>query len=419
MSHALQTHFQNTVGSLPPIELVTDVAFPLSGGLEGAAAAFNGDIEADIYARPHNPTVRALADAVNRLDGGVGTVAYSSGQAAIRNVFQLLASADSEIILASHVFGGTAALQGGLLGRFGVTFKWADATDAASFEKQVTSKTRAIFVEGVANPASDVADFTGLRALADHYNIPLVVDNTSAPLALQPIAHGADIVVYSATKYLNGFGNAAAGIVVDSGRFNWGDDARFPALTKGTVALPSLAQRFNNKALIKGLNGLLTVDGAILAPEKAAIIYNNLPSLPQRLAAHIDSTNAVAAFLHAHPAVAQVHSAGLESDPNYNRARQYLPHGVSGPILVTFKGGRAAAAHVIDNVGDAFVHAVNIGDARHNLISHPATTTHRQLTETQRDAIGIKDGSLRLSIAAGGTQKTLQALDKALKTAPV
>ncbi len=127
----------------------------------------------------------------------------------------------------------------------------------------------------------------------------------------------------------------------------------------------------------------------------------------------------MAAFLYAHPAVAQVHAAGLESDPNHARAKQYLPHGVSGPILVTLKGGRTAASHMIDRVGDAFVHAVNIGDARHNLISHPATTTHRQLTESQREAIGIREGSLRLSIAAGGTEKTLQALDKALKNVPL
>ncbi len=413
-THDLQSLFNRLVGTLPPVPVINDVAFPLPGGLEGAAAAFNGDIEADIYARPHNPTVRALADAVTRLDGGIGAVAYASGQAAIRNVFQLLTAPQTEIILSRHVFGGTAALEGGALGRTGVTFRWADATDADSFAGQVNERTRAIFVEGVANPGGDVADFKGLRALAHSHAIPFIVDNTTAPLLLRPIDHGADIVVYSATKYLNGFGDAAAGIVVDAGRFDWKGDTRYRTLSAGIGGAPSLAQRFGQRALLKGLQSQLTVDGAILSPDKAATIYGNLATLPARLDGHIRNTHEAATLLAAHDAVERVHYAGLETDPSHARAKTYLPHGVTGPILVTLKGGRTAAAKFIDALGDAFLHAVNIGDSTRNLVSHPQTTTHRQFGPAHREALGIHDGSLRLSLAAGDNEKARNSLSRAL-----
>ncbi len=418
MTHNLQTRFQSLLGQLPPIDIVTDVAFPLSGGLAGAAAAFAGDIEADIYARPHNPTVRILADTVGKLDQGVGSLAYSSGQAAIRNVLQFLTGQDTEVVVSRHIFGGTTAIESGLLTRFGVKFKWADATNAASFEEQVTDRTRAFFFEAAANPGGDIADFEGLKRVAEKYKIPVIVDNTTSPLLCSPAEYGANVIVYSATKYLNGQANATAGIVTDTGKFDWKDDKRFPVLSASLGAIPSLARRFNERALFKGLQSQLTVDGAILAPEKAAIIYNNLATLPERLQAHIDNTLAAAAFLNTFPAVKRVHYAGLADDPNHERSGLYLPHGVAGPILFTLKGGRAAAAHFIDNVQPEFQQAVNIGDADKNLVSHPATTTHRQLSEAQRQAIGIEDGSIRLSLSAKRQDRVLPALDRALSAVP-
>lgn len=419
MTQNLHDRFKSLVGAYEPVPVIKDVAFSLAGGLEGAAAAFNGDIEADIYARPHNPTVSAFSSIINKLDGGVGALAYSSGQAAIRNVLQLLTTKDTKVIVSTHIFGGTAAIQTGLLSRFGVTFKWADATDPASFEAQITDKTRAFFFESVANPAGDVADFKGLKEVASKYKIPIVVDNTTAPLLLSPIEHGADVVVYSATKYLNGFGNALAGVVVDAGTFEWKNDSRYRVLSSSIGDIPSLAQRFNERALINGLQSQLTIDGSILAPEKAGIIHENFYSLPQRLEGHISNAKKVAEFLSSHPAVEIVRYAGLRTDPNYERAQIYLPYGVAGPILVTLKGGKEAASHAIDHVGDTFLHAVNIGDASKNLISHPATTTHRQLSSQQKDSIGIKDGSLRLSISASGIVRTLTALERALNLCPV
>lgn len=418
MTHTLHDRFKSLVGTYEPAPVVTDVAFPLPDGLEGAEAAFRGDIEVDIYARPHNPTVSALTSTLNKFEGGVGAVAYASGQAAVRNVIQLLTAQDTEIVVASHVFGGTNAIHSGLLSRFGVTFKWADATDPASFEAQITDKTRAFFFEGVANPASDVADFKGLKEVASKYNIPVVVDNTTAPLILRPIEHGADIVVYSATKYINGKGNAAAGIAIDAGKFNWENDRRYPVLSASVGGAPSVAERFKERAFVKALQSQLTVDGSILAPEKADIIHRNFYSLPGRLQGHIGATKKIAEFLSAHPAVDVVRYAGLETDPNHERAKLYLPDGVAGPILVTLKGGLPAAAHVIDKVSDHFLHAVNIGDAGKNLISHPATTTHRQLSDEQRKAIGIEQGSLRISLSAGDTDKTLESLARALAHAP-
>lgn len=417
-SQILRDRFDSLVGPYEALPVVTDVAFPLPGGLDGGAAAFAGEFEADIYARPHNPTVKALSNVINKLDGGVAAQGYASGQAAIRNVLQLLTAQDTEVVLSGHVFGGTVAIQSGLLGRFGVRYKWADATDPSSFERQITDKTRAFFFESVANPAGDIADFKGLKEVAARHNIPVIVDNTVAPLLLRPIEHGADIVVYSATKYLNGKANAPAGIVVDGGSFDWKGDARYPVLSAPVGALAPLVERFNERALIKGLQNQLTVDGSILAPEKAAIIHQNLYSLPERLAGHIANTKAVAEFLSAHPAVDVVRYAGLETDPNYARAKTYLPDGVAGPIMITLKGGRAAAAHVIDHVSDHFLHAVNVGDADRDLISHPWTTTHRQLSEEQKAAIGIKQGSLRLSVSAGPVSGTLDSLDRALKHCP-
>lgn len=418
MTQTLHNRFKSLVGPYEPAPLVTDVAFALPGGLEGAASAFNGDIEADIYARPHNPTVSAFATVINKLEGGVGALAYASGQAAIRNVIQLLTTQDTEIVVSSHIFGGTTAIHSGLLSRYGITFKWADATNPSSFEQQITNKTRAFLFESVANPAGDIADFNGLKDVASRHNIPLIVDNTTAPLLLRPIDHGADVVVYSATKYINGQANAPAGIVVDAGRFNWKNDPRYHALSASFRGLPSVAQKFNERAFIKGLQSQLTVDGSILSPEKAAIIHENLYSLPERLAGHIANTAQVSEFLSAHPAVESVRYAGLKNDPNHKRAKQYLPEGVAGPIMVTLKGGKTAAAHVIDHLGRNFLHAVNIGDANRNLVSHPATTTHRQLSETQRVDIGIKDGSLRLSISSINVQETLSSLDDALRYCP-
>lgn len=418
-SQSLRDRFDSLVGAYEPVPIVTDVAFPLPGGLEGGAAAFAGEIDADIYARPHNPTTRALANVVNKLDGGFAAQAYASGQAAIRNVLQLLTAKDTEVVLSGHVFGGTVAIQSGLLGRFGVGYKWADATDPSSFEAQITDKTRAFFFESVANPAGDIADFKGLKEVAAKHNLPIIVDNTVAPLLLRPIEHGADIVVYSATKYLNGKANAPAGIVVDAGTFQWKDDPRYPVLSAPVGALPPLVDRFKERALIKALQNQLTVDGSILAPEKAAIIHQNIYSLPERLAGHTANTKAVAEFLSAHPAVDVVRYAGLETDPNYARAKTYLPDGVAGPIMVTLKGGRDAAAHVIDHASDHFLHAVNVGDADRDLISHPWTTTHRQLSENQKAAIGIEQGSLRLSISSGSVSGTLESLDRALRYCPV
>lgn len=418
MTNILQDRFEFFAGEYRPAALVTDVAFALRGGLDGAAAAFNRDLEADIYARPHNPTVAAFAETINRLDGGVGALAYASGQAAIRNVIQFLAEKDTEVVLSSHVFGGTVAIQSGILGRFGVTFKWADATDPSSFEQQITDRTRAFFFESVANPAGDVAEFEGLKKIAQKHNIPVIVDNTTAPLLLRPIEHGADIVVYSATKYLNGYGDAAGGVVVDAGRFPWKDDSRYRTLSTAPSGMVPLADRYNERALIVGLQNQLTVDGSILAPEKAAVIHQNLYSLPQRLEGHIRNTQAVSTFLADHPAVESVRYAGLADDPNHERAERYLPYGVAGPVLLTLKGGRAAASHVIEHIGESFLHAVNIGDARRNLISHPLTTTHRQLSDEQRQRIGIGQGSLRLSISAVQLPETLRSLDQALRHAP-
>jgi O-acetylhomoserine (thiol)-lyase len=418
MNQTLLERFQSLVGEYRPAPLVTDVAFPLPGGLEGASAAFAGEIEADIYARPHNPTVAAFAEVINRLDGGVGALAFASGQAAVRNVLGLLCAQDTEIIVSSHLFGGTAAIGSGIFARYGVTFKYADATDAASFAAQVTDRTRAFFFESAANPGGDIADFKGLRELATKHNIPVIVDNTTSPLLCRPKDHGANIVVYSATKYINGRGNAAAGIVVDTGQFPWKDDPRYPYITASPAGAGSFVDRFGERAFFKALQSHLTIDGSILAPEQAERIHRNFYSLPERLVAHIANTKRVAAFLQTHTAVESVRYAGLETDSNHERAKLYFPFGVAGTMLLTLKGGQAAAEHVINNIGEHFLHAVNIGDAGKNLISHPATTTHRQLSDAHKEKIGIKPGSLRLCISADKGEEALAGLTNALEYAP-
>jgi O-acetylhomoserine (thiol)-lyase len=410
----LKKRFNERVGAIHAPSLITDVAFSIEGGLEGAAAAFAGNKKADIYARPHNPTVRTLAETLSKLDSGIGAIGFSSGQAAIFNVILLLTEADTEVIVSKHVFGGTVAIGTSLLNRFGVTFKWADATKPETFEEQITDKTRLILIESVANPAGDIADFNGLSTIAKKHKIPLVVDNTTAPLLFNPFEHGADITVYSATKYLNGQANAAAGFVIDKGQFDWGDDSRYKPITAPVGNAPSFVERFGNHAFFNALQSQLTVDGSILAPEKANIIHENLRTLPERLTNHIINTQAVAEFLSTHKAVKSVRYAGLPTDPNHERAKQYLPYGVAGTILVTLKGGKEKAATVIENTTDAFTHAVNIGDANKNLINHPATTTHRQLSDSQKSDIGIFDGSLRLSIATGEVTQAIKSLDKAL-----
>lgn len=414
---ALNALFAQHVGAIHRPPVVRDVAFELKGGLDGAARAFAGEIEADIYARPHNPTVRELTDTLNELEGGVGAVAYASGQAAIRNVLETLAGQGTEIVASRHLFGGTVALVQSRFARQGITVRWADARDAGSFASQVNDNTRAFIVESVANPGSEVADLAGIADVAKWTRTPFIVDNTVSPLLTRPFDHGADIVVYSATKYLSGHGDAIAGVAIDSGKFDWKGDKRFPVLSDAQGLMPSLAARFNERALVKALQQNLTVDGAILGPDAASQVLRGMQTLPLRLAYHIENTKAVAEFLDGHEGVERVDYAGLVDNASYPNAAKYLPHGVAGPIMATFKGGLDGARHIIDEISGVFAHAVNLGDTR-SLVSHPATTTHRQLTPENKAALGITDGSLRLSIGLESSAQLIGTLDRALRSLP-
>lgn len=414
---ALNALFAERVGGINRPAIVRDVAFDLNGGLDGAARAFAGEVEADIYARPHNPTVRELTDTLNELEGGVGAVAYASGQAAIRNVLETLVGQGGEIVASRHLFGGTVSLVQSRFARQGITVRWADARDAGSFASQVNDNTRAFIVESVANPGSEVADLAGIADVAKWTRTPFIVDNTVSPLLARPFDHGADVVVYSATKYLSGHGDAIAGVAIDGGTFDWKGDKRFPVLSEGQGLYPSLAARFNERALTKALQQGLTVDGAVLGPDAASQVLRGMQTLPLRLAYHVENTKIVAEFLETNKGVERVDYAGLTFNTSQPNAQKYLPHGVAGPIMVTVKGGLEGARHVINDITGVFAHAVNLGDTR-SLVSHPATTTHRQLTPENKAALGIADGSLRLSIGLEDAGRLVGTLGRALDTLP-
>lgn len=372
-----------------------------------------------IYSRIGNPTVAVLEERLASLDGGIGAVATASGQAAEFLTFACLAGAGDEIVAAAGLYGGTVTQLDVTLRRFGVSTTFVPGGAAPeTFAAAITGRTKLLFAEVVSNPGGEVADLAGLAGVAHAAGIPLVVDATLAtPYLCRPIEHGADIVIHSATKFLGGHGTTLGGVVIESGRFDWGN-GRFPQMTEPVPAYGGLSWwgNFGELGFLTRLRAEQLRDiGPALSPHSAFLLLQGVETLPQRMDAHMANARAVAEWLNADPRVSWVRWAGLPDHPDHDRARRYLPLGPGAVFSFGVRGGRDAGERFIGAV-QLCSHLANIGDAR-TLVIHPGSTTHQQLTDTQLVDAGVPPDLIRISVGLEDPDDIIWDLDRALDSA--
>lgn len=370
----------------------------------------------NIYTRLMNPTTDVLEKRMAALDGGVGALALASGQAAISYTIMTLARAGQNIVASSSLYGGTYTLFHHTLPRFGITTRFVDSSDLESVRQAIDENTRLIYCETIGNPHNNIDDFEALAQIAHAAGIPLVVDNTVAtPALFRPLEHGADIVVYSLTKFIGGHGTSIGGCVVSGGTFPW-DNGKFPEFTApdpayhGAVFWELLG---NLSFIIKMRVQLLRDMGACLSPFNSFQLIQGLETLQVRMQRHVENALQVAQWLEQHPQVAWVNYPGLPSHPDHQRGQQYLPGGAGAIIGFGIKGGKDAAVKFIDRVKLAS-HLANVGDAK-TLVIHPASTTHQQLTEEEQRSAGVTPDFIRLSVGIEGLADIIADLDQALQ----
>jgi O-acetylhomoserine (thiol)-lyase len=384
--------------------------------VDHAASLFGLQAFGNIYTRITNPTTAVLEERIAALEGGTAALAVSSGHAAQLLVMHALMQPGDEFVSAKKLYGGSINQFGQSFKSFDWHVKWAEGLAPADFEAQITKKTKAIFIESLANPGGVVMDIAGIAAVAKKHHIPLIVDNTMAtPYLCRPIEHGADIVVESLTKFLGGHGNSMGGIIVDGGTFDWAKDDRFPILTQPREEYNGmvLAETFGNFAFaiacrVLGLRDL----GPAISPFNAFQIITGIETLALRMERHCENALKVAEHLKAHDKVEWVSYAGLKDDEHHAMQQKYMPKGAGAVFTFGVKGGYDAGIAVVSNV-EIFSHLANIGDTR-SLIIHPASTTHRQLNEDQQAAAGAGADVLRLSVGIESVDDLIADLDQAL-----
>lgn len=386
---------------------------------EHAASLFNLQVPGFIYSRLTNPTVSALEERCAALEGGVGSTAAASGHAAqILALFPLMQPGD-EIIAANKLYGGSINQMGHSYRKFGWGAKFVDPDDPENFRRAASDKTKAFFIESLANPGGVVTDMAAIAEIAHDIGVPLIVDNTMAtPYLCRPFEHGADIVVHSTTKFLSGNGTAIGGMVVDSGTFDWMQNDKFPSLSKPAPEYHNLtfAETFGELSFtIYGHAIGLRDLGAAQSPMNAFLTLLGIETLPLRMEKHCSNALSVAQHLSNHAAVDWVSYAGLETDKYYALGQRYLPKGAGAVMTVGLKGGYDAGVKLVETV-ELFSHLANIGDSR-SLVIHPASTTHRQLTEEQLSAAGAGAEVVRLSIGIETPADIIADLDQALARA--
>jgi O-acetylhomoserine (thiol)-lyase len=381
-----------------------------------AAALFNLEEDGFIYTRLGNPTVAALEARVAALEGGTGAVATSSGHAAQFVTFFTLMEPGDHFVASRFLYGGSITQFSHTFPRLGWHGTLVDPRDLDEVRGAITPRTRLIFTESLANPGGIVVDLEPLAAIAHENGIPLVVDNTLAtPYLWRPFEWGADIVVHSLTKFLSGHGTSLGGVVVESGRFDWEASGKFPGLTKPDEAYHGLDfyEKFGSKAFTVKTRGVALRDlGPALSPQNAFYILTGIETLPLRMERHCANALAVAEYLAAHPAVAWVGYAGLPDNPYHDLVVKYLPRGAGSVFTIGLKGGYEAGVRLVAGV-ELWSHLANVGDTR-SLIIHPASTTHRQLTDEQREAAGAGNDVIRLSVGIETAADLIGDLDQAL-----
>jgi len=383
-----------------------------------AASLFALQKYGNIYSRIANPTVAAFEERMASLEGGLGAVAAASGQGAEFLTFAALAGAGDHIVSSARLYGGTRTLLDVTLRRFGVDTTFVASAEPEDFAAAIRPETKAIYTEVIGNPSCEIADLEALADVAHAHGVPLMVDATLAtPFLCRPIEFGADIVVHSATKFIGGHGTSIGGVVVESGRFPWGD-GRFPLMTEPVPSYGGLSWwgNFGEYGFLTRLRSEQLRDvGATMTPFNAFLFLLGLETLALRMPVHVANAKAVAEFLAAHPAVSWVNYAGLASSPWKARADRYLPAGPGAVFAFGVNGGREAGATFIEGV-ELASHLANVGDAR-TLVIHPGSTTHAQLDDDSLVAAGVSPDLIRISVGIEDADDICRDLDRALSKA--
>jgi O-acetylhomoserine (thiol)-lyase len=397
-----------------PIYQTTSFVFD---DVDHAASLFGLQAFGNIYTRIGNPTCAVLEERVAALEGGTAGLAVASGHAAQVIVMHSLMQPGEEFVASRKLYGGSINQFNHAFKNFDWNVVWADPDDISTFERGVTPKTKAIFIESIANPGGVVTDIEAISAIAKKAGVPLIVDNTLAtPYLCKPIEFGADIVVHSLTKFLGGHGNSIGGLIVDAGTFNWSREAnRYPMLSQPRPEYNGIVlhETFGNFAFAIACRVLGLRDiGPALSPFNAFLVLTGVETLPLRMQRHCDNANAVSAWLAKHPKVAWVSYPGLPNDRYHNLAKKYCPKGAGAVFTFGLKGGYEAGVKLVSNV-KLFSHLANIGDTR-SLIIHPASTTHRQLSDAQKTQAGAGPDVVRLSIGLEDKDDIIADLEQGL-----
>ena len=385
---------------------------------EHAANLFGLREFGNIYTRIMNPTTDVLEKRIALLDGGIGALAVSSGQAASTLAILNIAQAGDNIVSLDNLYGGTYNLFHYTLPKFGVNVKFVKSNDLTTLQKTIDSKTKAVYAESIGNPKLDVADLEGISKVAHKNGIPVILDNTATPYLLRPFDFGVDITVYSATKFIGGHGTSIGGLIVDSGKFDW-TNGKFPLIADadpsyhGLNFVEALKPLGNIAYIIKARVTLLRDVGTALSPFNAFLFLQGLETLHLRMPRHSENALAVAKYLSKHPKVSWVTYPGLDSSPDKERVKKYLPKGAGAILGFGLKGGLEAGRKFIDSL-ELISHLANIGDAK-SLAIHPATTTHQQLTPEEQLSTGVTPDFVRLSIGIEHIDDIIADIEQALK----
>lgn len=381
-----------------------------------AAARFELTDAGNIYGRLTNPTQNVFEERMAALEGGVAALAVASGAAAITYAFGNITRAGDHIVAARTIYGGTYNLLMNTLSSYGITTTFVDPSDLSNFEQAIRENTKAVFIETLGNPNSNVIDIEAVASLAHRHGIPLIVDNTfGTPYLIRPIEYGADIVVHSATKFIGGHGSSLGGVIVDSGKFDWRASCKFPQLTEPDPAYHGVCfvDAAGSAAYPTRIRAVMLRDtGATISPFNAFLLLQGLETLSLRVERHVANALKVVDFLKNHPKVKQVNHPSLPGHPDHALYNRYFPNGAGSIFTFEVEGDMSAAHHFIDGL-ELFSLLANVADVK-SLVIHPATTTHSQLSKQELAEQGITPATVRLSVGTEHIDDLLADLEKAL-----
>jgi O-acetylhomoserine (thiol)-lyase len=416
--HAGQKPDPTTGSRAVPIYQTSSYVF---NNVEHAANLFGLKEFGNIYTRIMNPTSDVLEQRIAALEGGAGALAVASGSAAITYSILNIAGAGDNVVAASTLYGGTYNLFSHTLPRLGIKTAFVDPDDPENFRGAIDSNTKALYIETIGNPGTNLIDIEAVAKIAHENGIPLIVDNTfGTPYLIRPIEYGADVVVHSATKFIGGHGTSIGGLIVDSGKFDWAASGKFPGITEPDPSYHGVkfAEAFGPLAyILKARVQLLRDTGAALSPFNSFLFIQGLETLSLRVERHVANTRKIVDFLSSHPSVTWVNYPELEGNKYNDLAKKYFPKGAGSIFTFGIKGGAEAGKKFIDAL-EIFSLLANVADAK-SLVIHPASTTHSQLSESELTAAGAGPDLIRLSIGLEDADDLIEDLDQALRTATV